>query len=341
MNTATNSPEAKIVGKNRLKAIAFFLLAAVVGIAGLFLIMRYMDQIKLGAFGSGNGENVAVATVPVVVASVDLPIATSLQAKHLKVVRWPKDNVPEGVRTAVQSLTGSTTLQAIVKGEPILSSRVAGPENEGMAALLTVGKRAMAVQVDSVVGVAGFVRPGDFVDVITTMTPDDETREQMENAAAKVSKIILQNIRVLAVGEHLETENRKPTKVKVVTLEVDAAQSEKLALGSQHGKIQLTMRSRIDQEQQETVGVTPLALLAPDAEELETQAVAPQDTVAAIDKKADKEEYKRKAKHRRRDKVESKPEEPVVRPNKPEEPVVEILRGGTVEKRKLMQSKEN
>ena len=76
----------------------------------------------------------------------------------------------------------------------------------------------------------GFVQPGDRVDVITTIATDDETRAALASKAAKISKIILQDIRVLAVGEHLATDGHKPVKVQVVTLEVQPEESERLAL---------------------------------------------------------------------------------------------------------------
>jgi pilus assembly protein CpaC len=152
----------------------------------------------------------------------------------------------------------------MVKGEPFLDSRLADQSRgRGLAAILREGTRAMAVKVDQVIGVAGFVQPGDYVDVITTMKPDDVTRHAMGDNA-RVSKIILQDIRVLAAGEHLSTEGHKPVKVQVVTLEVTPEQSERLALASQHGSIQLTMRSHIDQGVVATAGVTPLTLLAGD-----------------------------------------------------------------------------
>jgi pilus assembly protein CpaB len=184
-----------------------------------------------------------------------------------------------------------------------------------MAALLDEGLRAMAVQVNSVVGVAGFVQPGDYVDVITTMRPDGETKDVLDNDAASISKIILQNIKVLAVGTHLATEGREPVKVKVVTLAVTPDQSEKLALGSQYGKIQLTIRSRIDQEEEATAGVTPLVLLSPDeGAELTTSRV--REPVAV-----------RRPASRRRAKTA---EEPAKRPS-----TVEIIRGTRIEERKL------
>lgn len=325
MGTVVSSPEAKIVGKNRIKALAFFVMAAVVGLLGLFLFMRYLDQIKSNVIGNGT-NTVGIETVPVIVAAMDLPIATTLEKKHLSIIQWPKEDAPEGIYQTSNAVIGRTTLQSLIKGEPVLAPRIADSNTHGMAALLSPGKRAMAVKVDSVVGVAGFVQPGDFVDVITTMKPDDETKETLESEAARMSKIILQNIKVLAVGEHLSKENKNPLKVKVVTLEVSAEESEKLALGSQHGQIQLTMRSKIDQSEEVTAGITPLRLLVPETGEEETEVVVQKPEVAQGEKT---QQRKRK---RAKKKEESENKETARRPTPP---VVEILRGGEIEERKL------
>jgi len=304
-----DSPESRIVRKNRVRALVFFLLAGVAGLSGLALFVRYMDQIKKSLPAA------AADTRPVVVAAMEVPIAMRLEQKHLRVIDWPRKHVPPGAFAKAEELLGRTVRQSILKDEPFLASRLADDKlGQGMAALLDPGVRAMAVQVDSVVGVAGFVQPGDFVDVITTMSPDEDTKKTLENEAAKISKIILQNIRVLAVGEHLSTQGREPVKVQVVTLAVTPEQSEKLALGTQYGKIQLTIRSRIDQALAATAGVTPLNLLSPDEGAVKEKPVEPVQIA------------------RRSGSRRERPEE---KPSEPESATVEIIRGTRIEERKL------
>jgi pilus assembly protein CpaB len=110
------------------------------------------------------------------------------------------------------------------------------------------------------VGVAGFIHPGDYVDVVTTMNvPINGARSGMEQEAR--SKIVLQNIKVLAVGEDLMADESKPVKVPVVTLLVTPEESERLALASTQGKLQLTMRAQRDQGEVPTGGVSPPELL--------------------------------------------------------------------------------
>jgi pilus assembly protein CpaB len=324
---AASAPGDRAVRKIRVRAILFLMLALVAGAGAVLLIKNYLDRM-------GSGAAARVQTVQVVVAKVDIPIGTPLTKEHLAVTGWPQQTVPPGTFTNVELVEGRTIQQALVQGEPVLLSRLADEKaGTGLTALLAKGTRAMAVRVDQVVGVAGFVKPGDYVDVIVTMSPDEETRKEIFDKAARVSKIILQNIKVLAVGAHMMTKGNKPVKVSVVTLEVNPDQSERLALASKHGVIQLTMRSRIDQDDVATTGVTPLALLQPDegmedAEGKKEEKKLTQEeltTLAWI-----KARRKRARSRRRRSRSAAAKKE-----EKPAAPVVEVLRGDKIEERKL------
>jgi pilus assembly protein CpaB len=171
--------------------------------------------------------------------------------------------------------------------------------------------RAMTVQVNEVIGVGGFIHPGDLVDVLTTMQTPLTTGSQVLEVR---SRIVLQNIRVLAVGEDMVTQNAKPVKVPVVTLLVTPWQSERLALASTQGKLQLTMRSQSDQDEQATPGISPPELL-------ELAKEAPPAPAASHH-------------HASRHVVASAPPPPaIVRPREPD--VVEVLRGDRFEERKI------
>ncbi|MCC6751855.1 MAG: Flp pilus assembly protein CpaB, partial [Deltaproteobacteria bacterium] len=293
--------------------------ALAAGTGAVFLVKRYLDE------QARRQPAANAAVVPVVVAAQDLAIGTALTENVLGVIRWPSDAVPAGTFGVPKALLGRTLRRSIAKGEPVLEARLASKEaGQGLAAVLARGMRAMAVKVDQVIGVAGFVQPGDFVDVITTMTPDEEARH--ERRAAKISKIILQNIKVLAVGEQLVSQGAKPVTVQVVTLEVSPDQSERLALASRHGEIQLTMRSGIDTDPVATAGVTPVALLTPDdGTAPASKPEAPQPVAAA-----------RKPSSGRKKPATSSDVKP-----KSDQPVVEILRGDRVEERKLRPSADS
>jgi pilus assembly protein CpaB len=194
------------------------------------------------------------------VAAVDLPVGTELRAEHLRPVEWPSSSAPEGAFTDPAALEGKVVSVRLVKGEPVLLVKLAG-SGVGLSALLPPGMRAAAVRVDDVVGVAGFIHPGDTVDVIATI--------RHEGGNNTSSKVILQRIKVLAVGKELDQRSRSTDKVvpaTVATLMVDAEESERLALAAAQGKILLTLRSGADIEVVATRGVTPASLLATSAD---------------------------------------------------------------------------
>jgi pilus assembly protein CpaB len=136
------------------------------------------------------------------------------------------------------------------------------PEGTGgsLSAVIPEGYRAMTVKVDDVVGVYGFIMPGSFVDIVAVVTP----LSQAGATSGPVSKIVLQNIKVLASGAKIDSpENQRlPSEVKAVTLQVTPEQAEKLVLASNGGKVQLVMRNYTDQEDSQTKGATSSTLLS-------------------------------------------------------------------------------
>lgn len=320
----TPSSTTRLVHKIRIRALLFFALAVVAGVVAVLLVKRYMDETRAAAMAP------AVPTQEVVVAAGDVPIGTQLEPRHLAVVRWPSDQVPGGTFATMTEVAGRSLVQDLVKGEVILATRLANPaRGVGMAAILTPGHRAMAVKVDQVIGVAGFIHPGDSVDVIATLKPDDETESALASKADRMTKTILQNTRVLAIGQELSTEGTKAVAVQVVTLEVTPQEAERLALASQYGKINLTMRSRTDLLAVETTGATPASVLAGTESAPVCPPVAPAATSGEV-------AVARRSDRRRPPVADTKPA-PVVQPAEVR-PVVEILRGTKVETRTLRPS---
>lgn len=321
---AAESSGNRVVRKIRVRAILFLVLALVAGGGAVLLVKKYMDQLD-------QSRQAPTTVTKVAVAAVDLPIGSQLELQQLQVVDWPVASKPDNSFSKVEDVVGKTLLQAVVKGEPILASRLADETaGRGLTAILAKGKRAMAVKVDQVVGIAGFVQPGDYVDVITTIAPDEETRTALKEKAARISKIILQNIKVLAVGEHMATQGNKPVKVQVVTLEVTPDESERIALATRYGDIQLTMRSRIDQENVPTEGITPVALLSPEGEAPKKD----EDQASKMDA-ATRQLIAMRRKQRKLAQEKAK------EPEKPAAPVVEVLRGDKIEERKLRPSADS
>jgi pilus assembly protein CpaB len=194
----------------------------------------------------------------VVVAKVAIPVGTKIIPEQLMMVQFPKESTPDGTFEAPEKLSGRVAVVNIMAREPVTESRLA-PEGTagGLSAVIPEGYRAMTVKVDDVVGISGFIMPGTLVDVVVVIDPGDRT------GADPISKIVLQNIKVLANGQNIDKpENqRDANSVKAVTLQVTPEQAEKLALASTEGKLQLVMRNSTDQGDEKTNGVNKRGLL--------------------------------------------------------------------------------
>ena len=294
-----------------IRAALFLVLAVIAAGATAVFFTRYLDA---------RTAAVRVPTTKVVVAASDIPLAMPLREEALAVVDWPTASRPDGASSDPRQLAGRVALTTLLKGEPILEPRLASSTaGSGLAALLPAGMRALAVRVDDVVGVAGFVHPGDRVDVIVTMKPSDAS------GVPPVSKIILQGIRVLAVGKDvadLSSGRDKALPATVATLMVDCPQSEKLALAATKGSILLALRSRMDVEVVSTPGIAPPVLLTGIALEAPGPARPPPPAPAPAKPQL-------RASHR----SAQVPRPPAAEPAPVQHDVVEILRGDLYEKR--------
>jgi|RhiMetdeSRZDD1v2_1073273.scaffolds.fasta_scaffold01544_15 pilus assembly protein CpaB len=197
----------------------------------------------------------------VAVAKVAIPIGTKIIAEQVMVVPFPKESTPDGSYETSDKLVGRVAVVNIAAREPITEARLA-PEGTagGLSAVIPEGYRAMTVKVDDVVGISGFIMPGTLVDVVVVIDPGD--RGQTD----PISKIVLQNIKVLANGQNIDKpdNSREANSVKAITLQVTPEQAEKLALASTEGKLQLVMRNSIDQGDEQTTGINKRGLLGGD-----------------------------------------------------------------------------
>src|SRR5687767_15837687 len=198
-----------------------------------------------------------IATQPVVVAAADLSLGAELKAEDLKVLNFPQGQAPEGTFAAPTEIVGRGVIVSIAKGEPILPAKLASKEaGSGLPPVIPDGMRAVSVRVNEVIGVAGYVLPGTRVDVLATANPTGQTQDV-------TSKVVLSNVQVLTAGTRMEQdqEKGKPMAVTVVTLLVYPEQSERLALASTEGKIQLALRNPLDTSAPETPGIKTAGLL--------------------------------------------------------------------------------
>ncbi len=186
----------------------------------------------------------------VVVASRDLPPGHILTREDLEVIEWPSRNIPEGFYTQPGEVIGRGVLFGARRNEPMLASRLADKEaGGGLPIVIPEGKRAVSVEVDEVVGVAGFVLPRTRVDVLATVMPNT-------NRSETTTRIILQNILVLTADQsYQEDPTGEPELVTVVTLLVEPIEAEALTLASTEGRIQLALRNTLDVDSVTTNGM--------------------------------------------------------------------------------------
>lgn len=229
--------------RNR-NSLLFMGLALVLGLAAAFIARSQFEQ-------DASLASHAVSTNSVVIIKADVPVGTALEAMHLEIVEWPAEFVPAGAFDKTAALHGRVPRRALAPGEPVLEASLLPPGSlAGLGALIGENRRAVSVKVDPVIGVAGFVTPGSHVDVLATLRRVDQEK------ALPYSKVILENISVLAIDQRLEDiGGSEPQLVSVVTLEVDPKQAQKLIYSAHEGHLQLALRNPSDQESVKTSSI--------------------------------------------------------------------------------------
>lgn len=252
----------------KFKGLHYVVLAVVVGLVAVFSIHRVVGL---------KSKTPTEPTALVMVAEAEIASGTALSPRLVKAADWPQRIIPATAARNPQQVDGRVTIVPLSKGEPILLNKMA-PEGTaaGLGGLLKEEMRAFTLRVDDVSGVAGFLHPGDYVDVLTTIPVSGNRSEQL-------SKIILQNVKVLTAGQIWEQNaENKPVSVNTVTLEVNPEQSEILNLASTQGKIRLTLRSRVNKEIRPTPGIVTSALVSGLGQVKPTVVTRQQRTVEVI-----------------------------------------------------------
>jgi pilus assembly protein CpaB len=181
--------------------------------------------------------------VNVVVAARDIPIGSRLVPGMLRLAPWPSNSVPDGAFTSTAALANSYARVEFLEGEPIVKKRIFAGDTAGavMPLLIPRGMRAMSVPVDAVSDIAGFVKPRTRVDVLVAIAGNG-------SGINPFSKVVLQDVQVLAVAQEIGPGKDEPKVVRVVTLLVTPHQAEKLTLASREGTLRLAMRNYSDTE---------------------------------------------------------------------------------------------
>lgn len=179
-------------------------------------------------------------TSRIVVAAQNIPVGSRLSADNLVLVDWPRANVPKGAFDGLDPVVGRIAVTQLVAGEPLLAAELAAPgSGAGLVAIIEPGMRAMAIQVDEVTGVGGFILPSSYVDVIGV----EKVRRNTQKA-----NTILTRIKVLATAQDTFNEEGKAKVVRTVTLAVKPDQAETLALQTHKGSIHLVLRNPLEEE---------------------------------------------------------------------------------------------
>jgi pilus assembly protein CpaB len=194
-------------------------------------------------------------TTRVVAAKADIKLGAVLSADNLSTIEI-SGTAPKGaiLDKDKSSIVGRGVISPIYQGEPIIEDRLAGGKNGGFAASIPLGMRAVAVRVDEVVNVSGFVTPGMRVDVLISGNPPDQ-QNNAQGAQAQV-RTLLQNIQVLSAGMDYQKDTEgKPKQVQVVNLLVTPEQAQLVSLATnQQVKIQLVLRNPLDTKTDAVVG---------------------------------------------------------------------------------------
>ncbi len=194
-----------------------------------------------------------------IVAARDLPIGTLIRDTDLREIEW-SGTTPARAILDWKDIEGRGVISSVYTGEPFLEDRLAPKgAGAGMAAIIPAGKRAVAVRVNEVVGLAGFVTPGMRVDVVVIGHSPGAGQ-----SLGSRSKTILQNIEVISAGQQIQKDAEgKPVQVQVVNLLVTPDEAEIMSLASNDARIQLVLRNPLDKEEVKTKG-TALARLFTD-----------------------------------------------------------------------------
>jgi len=229
--------------------LAVVVFALVIALGASYLVYRVLENKVL--------QGAPKQEAKVVVAARDLPIGTLLKDGDVKLVDWPGTPPPQAVVRMEDALKRGV-VASIYAGEPILTARLAASgAGGGLAAAIPPGKRAVAVRVNDVVGVSGFVQPGMRVDLLISGMPPGGTNTNLGTQ----TRTLLQNIEVLSAGQNLQKDAEgKPISVPVVNLLVTPEQAEILSLASNETRIQLVLRNPLDTEEAKAPG-TALAYL--------------------------------------------------------------------------------
>ena len=211
--------------------LVFIALSIVFGLGAVLIARNWLAD--------NQPENLTAGQVTVFTVNTELPTGTVLDPKYIVTTVVAENLVPEGTITDRSQLSEMLVKQKLYKGDILRLQRlVKKGEGSSLASMIGKNKRAISIRVDDVVGVAGFLLPGNKVDVLSTYKTKDKR---------VTTDVILSNVKILAIDQQASDDENKPQIVRAVTLEMDLQQAEILMNARNKGSIQLALRNPNDQ----------------------------------------------------------------------------------------------
>ncbi|MDN3651732.1 Flp pilus assembly protein CpaB [Thalassotalea ponticola] len=242
--------------------LIFILLSLAFGIAAVFIAQDWLDANKVG--NSEEGKKAAV------VVTSALPVGTIIEAKHVKTMQVSEKLLSEKSFTKTEDVIGLVVKSQLYPNDIVRNERVAEKgAGSALASLIAPNMRAISIRVNDVVGVSGFILPGNRVDVLMTSNRTGTVQ----------TEVVLENIKILAIDQRASSDENKPTIVRAVTVEVDLMQAEVLLSSRNQGSLQLALRNPNDESR---------TIIASDPEPVKAEAeieqpVETEKVIAAVD----------------------------------------------------------
>lgn len=221
------------------------LLAVVSGLVTSFLVYAFVSSET-----KGKGQP-AIKMIEVIVAKSNIPARTAITAAMLEKREIPQQVTLPDVVTKEEDAVGAVAKESILAGETVVKGRLWPKDGRpGLTFVIPPGRRAVTIKVDEVIGVAGFVKPGDYVDVLGTF--DQETMGK------DLTGTVLQHVQVLAISQQMQDDGKQDAKVSTtVTLSVSLEEAQKVTLAEERGKLRLVLRPPTSETLKEVPVVTP------------------------------------------------------------------------------------
>lgn len=224
--------------------LIFIVAAVMIGLVAVILANSYFSGVEERRDQVAAEENLT----RIVVATQPLDFGAPLTAENIRLQAFPAASVPEGAFTSVEAILsgGRVALRPIVPNEPVLASKISGSGGRAvLSANLAEGMRAVAIAVDAVQGVSGFVRPGDVVDIFLTR----QMRGEGASAQDLTTEVVLENIKVLAIDQVASEAATEPSVARTAVVELSQRDAQKVVLAGRIGTLSLALRNVEEQDE--------------------------------------------------------------------------------------------